>query len=377
MVWDLKYQSQPDFDRLVRVIKGEEKEGPVPIIELAVDFEVMQEVCDEHFEIPKSLDFLSWDEEPSQEKVILGMKILDLSLKFAQTVGYDYVTALPLVPLRLTPMRPEEDTAPLGTTRFWQDEHKGLITSWEEMESYPWPTSKDQISLVAFDYLASKLPKGMKIIAFIMGIFEAIKWLMGFENFAIACIKEPNLVEELFERLTVVTEWAVDLSASHPAVGAIFYAEDMGFKTQTMISPELIRKWVIPRHQRIAQACHKHNKLFLFHSCGKVEPIIPDEIEKVGIDGWHSFQDGILPVEEAYRKYRDKVAILGGVDVDILARGTPEQVRKRTREILEVCGREGRYCLGSGNSVTNYVPLENYRAMLEEGIRWNREICGG
>jgi len=375
MSWDLKYQAKPDFDYLARVIKGEEKGGPVPIIELAVDFEIMQEVCDEHFEIPKSLDFLSWDQEVSQEKLILGLKILDLSLKFAQTVGYDYVTALPIIPLPLTPMKPEEDTAPLGTTRFWQNEHKGMITSWQDLEKYPWP-AKEQISPAAFDYLASKLPEGMKIISFIMGIFEAIKWLMGLENFAIACIKEPELVEELFERLTVVTEWAVDLSAGHPAVGAIFYAEDMGFKTQLMISPDLIRKWVIPRHKRIVQACHKHNKLFLFHSCGKIEAIIPDEIEQVGIDGWHSFQDAILPVEEAYKKYHDKVAILGGVDVDILARGTPQQVRKRTREILEVCGKDGRYCLGSGNSVTNFVPLENYRAMLEEGMRWNREVLG-
>ena len=375
MGWDFKYQDKPNFDYLARVIKGEEKGGAVPIIELAVDFEIMQEVCDEHFEIPKSLDILSWNEEPSQERIILGMKLLDLSLKFAQTVGYDYVTALPLVPLPLTPMNPEEDTAPLGTTRFWQNEHQGLITCWEDLKKYPWP-EKEQINLVAFEYLAPKLPEGMKIISFIMGIFEAIKWLMGLENFAIACIKEPELVEELFERLTVVTEWAVDLSAGHPAVGAIFYAEDMGFKTQTMISPDLIRKWVIPRHKRIAQACHKHNKLFLFHSCGKIEPIIPDEIEQVGIDGWHSFQDSILSVEDAYQKYSGQVSILGGVDVDLLSRGTPEQVRQRVREILEVCGKNGRYCLGSGNSVTNFVPLENYRAMLEEGMRWNREVLG-
>jgi len=375
MGWDFKYQDKPNFDYLARVIKGEEKGGAVPIIELAVDFEIMQEVCDEHFEIPKSLDILSWNEEPSQERIILGMKLLDLSLKFAQTVGYDYVTALPLVPLPLTPMNPEEDTAPLGTTRFWQNEHQGLITCWEDLKKYPWP-EKEQINLVAFEYLAPKLPEGMKIISFIMGIFEAIKWLMGLENFAIACIKEPELVEELFERLTVVTEWAVDLSAGHPAVGAIFYAEDMGFKTQTMISPDLIRKWVIPRHKRIAQACHKHNKLFLFHSCGKIEPIIPDEIEQVGIDGWHSFQDSILSVEDAYQKYSGQVSILGGVDVDLLSRGTPEQVRQRVREILEVCGKNGRYCLGSGNSVTNFVPRENYRAMLEEGMRWNREVLG-
>jgi len=96
----------------------------------------------------------------------------------------------------------------------------------------------------------------------------------------------------------------------------------------------------------------------------------------VGIDGRHSFQDNIEPVEEVYRKYSDRISILGGVDVDILARGTPEQVRARTREILEACASGGGYLMGSGNSVTNYCRLDNYLAMLDETRQWNRQHWG-
>jgi uroporphyrinogen decarboxylase len=53
----------------------------------------------------------------------------------------------------------------------------------------------------------------------------------------------------------------------------------------------------------------------------------------------------------------------------VLARGTSEQVRARTREVLEACMPGGGFALGSGNSVANYVPIENYLAMLEEGWR--------
>lgn len=31
----------------------------------------------------------------------------------------------------------------------------------------------------------------------------------------------------------------------------------------------------------------------------------------------------------------------------------------------------GGYCLGSGNSIARYVPVENYLIMLDEGRRWN------
>jgi uroporphyrinogen decarboxylase len=96
-----------------------------------------------------------------------------------------------------------------------------------------------------------------------------------------------------------------------------------------------------------------------------------DLIEDVGIDAFHSFQDKIEPIEEAYRKYGDRISLLGGVDVDILTRGTTEDVRRRTRQILEACAPTGGIVIGSGNSVTNYCKIENYYAMIDETREWN------
>ena len=56
--------------------------------------------------------------------------------------------------------------------------------------------------------------------------------------------------------------------------------------------------------------------------------------------------------------------------MDFLARATPEQVRKRVRETLDVCLPGGGYCLGSGNSVANYVSVDNFLTMLDEGRRY-------
>jgi uroporphyrinogen decarboxylase len=47
-------------------------------------------------------------------------------------------------------------------------------------------------------------------------------------------------------------------------------------------------------------------------------------------------------------------------------------VRRRVRETLDVCQPGGGYCLGTGNSVSNYVPVDNYLAMLDEGRRYGR-----
>ena len=80
-----------------------------------------------------------------------------------------------------------------------------------------------------------------------------------------------------------------------------------------------------------------------------------------------SFEDTIQTVEEARRLYGDRIAVLGGIDVDFLCRATQEQVRVRTRRTIERCMPGGGWCLGTGNSVANYIPLDNYLAMLEEG----------
>ena len=48
--------------------------------------------------------------------------------------------------------------------------------------------------------------------------------------------------------------------------------------------------------------------------------------------------------------------------MDILGRSTPERVGEKTRSMMEICGAGGRYAIGSGNSIPNYVPVENYLA---------------
>ena len=97
---------------------------------------------------------------------------------------------------------------------------------------------------------------------------------------------------------------------------------------------------------------------------------MPDLLDDVGIDAKHSFEDVIVPVEEFKKRWGDRVAVLGGVDVDLLSRGSADEVRLRTETVIELCGGVG-YACGSGNSVTNYVPTENYLAMVETIHRAN------
>jgi uroporphyrinogen decarboxylase len=95
-----------------------------------------------------------------------------------------------------------------------------------------------------------------------------------------------------------------------------------------------------------------------------------DLIADVGIDAKHSFENAIMPVTEFQARYGGRIGVLGGVDVDILGRGSAEQVRAEVRRINEVCHPRGRFCIGSGNSIPSYIPVPNYLAMLDEALSW-------
>jgi len=179
------------------------------------------------------------------------------------------------------------------------------------------------------------------------------------------------LVRAVFERVgELILAWYENIIGLENMIG-FFQGDDLGFRTSTLISPEDLKKYVLPWHKKIAQLAHEHNLLYLLHSCGNLEQIMEELIEDVRIDGKHSFEDEIMPVGEFKRKYGDRVGVLGGVDVDKLCRLSEEELRQYVRNILEQCAVDGGYALGSGNSIANYVPVKNYLIMLEEGLNYN------
>jgi uroporphyrinogen decarboxylase len=93
-----------------------------------------------------------------------------------------------------------------------------------------------------------------------------------------------------------------------------------------------------------------------------------DLIDVVRIDGKHSYEDAILPVAQFQERYGQRVAVLGGLDVHALSTGTPESVRELTRAVIAACGPRGRYAVGSGNSIPDYVPVANYLSMVDETL---------
>ena len=250
----------------------------------------------------------------------------------------------------------------------WAEEGRGPVASWEEFERYDWPDPR-AADLTPMHQVEALAPENMRAFH-VMDVWEVVRELMGFEQLCFALYESPELVEAVFEKVGSFVEAVIHSLCDFDCFGAVYIGDDLGHKTGTMIAPEHIRRFVLPWHQRLAALTHEKGKLFLFHSCGNMYALIDDYIDDVGIDAKHSFEDNVLPVTSAKERYGARLSLLGGIDVDLLARSSPDAIGEHTRRVLSVCQPGGGYCLGSGNWVTDYIPVENYLAMLNAGRQW-------
>jgi len=148
-------------------------------------------------------------------------------------------------------------------------------------------------------------------------------------------------------------------------ISAIQMGEDMGFKSQTMLPPNVYRKYLFPWHKKLVDAVHQCGKPAILHSCGQLEAIMDDIID-CGWDAKHSCEDQIIPVWEAKKKWGDRIAILGGFDMHKISTMNEDEVRTHTRSLIDQCAAGGGWAIGTGNSVAGYVPVDNLLTMLEE-----------
>ncbi len=263
---------------------------------------------------------------------------------------------------------------PLPNISWQGDESHGseasvVIKNRKDFDRYPWPPLSSPIDFRQFEIVAKLIPAGVKIVGGVCaGPYEWVSKMMGVTGLSYALVDDPELVDNIFDKIGALHHSAVRQLATMDAVGALRQGDDLGFKTSTFLSPEQLRKHVFPTYEKMVAEAHEQGKPFILHSCGNLKDIYEDLIEGCKIDAKHSFEDIILPVQDFKKQYGNRVSALGGLDVDFICRRSKEELRSYTRRKIEECFADGYWALGTGNSLTDYMPVENYITILEESI---------
>ncbi len=246
------------------------------------------------------------------------------------------------------------------------------MTPREALAAYRWPDPRAEARIAGLPELAESY--GGRYCLVLEGFREASfglpSWIRGMTDFYMDLAGDPVFAHEFLDR---TLEW--NLEVMHFVMGRIGkyvdifkFADDLGTQASLMISPDMYREFIKPRHARIVREMKKYGVKVLFHSCGAVRPLIPDLIE-IGIDALNPVQISAEGMEPAglKRDFGGRIAFWGGgIDTqETLPRSTPEEVKEEVRRNMEIFKRGGGYVFAQVHNIQPDVPAENVIAMLE------------
>jgi uroporphyrinogen decarboxylase len=183
---------------------------------------------------------------------------------------------------------------------------------------------------------------------------------MGFEAFSTALLDNPSLVQEVLQRFT---RWSARRIDYLQEVGFDFLwsFDDIAYKTATFVSPRMFRELLLP----VVKPTISHISVpWVFHSDGNLSGIV-DDLVNLGISGLHPFEPGAMDIRKIKSKYGKRLCVLGNVNVDTLARGTPAEVEHEVMALLRDVAPSGGYMLTASNSIPHYARPENVLAMVK------------
>ena len=143
--------------------------------------------------------------------------------------------------------------------------------------------------------------------------------------------------------------------------------EDLGYRNSLFCSPELYKRLLFPFYRRMVDFYHSYNLPVVLHTCGFVEPIL-DQIAEAGFDALHPMEvkAGNDPLRIA-AKYKDKLALVGGLDARILESHDPALIRAKVGELIDGMKSLGAsYIFASDHSLSTNVHYADFQVAVEE-----------
>lgn len=201
--------------------------------------------------------------------------------------------------------------------------------------------------------------------------YWTLRSIAGVEVASYLFYDAPDLVDELFECYFTVLMECMRRGFPRARVDAIGFGEDIAFKTGPLISPDMFRRFILPRYRKALEYARGQGvDVTLYDSDGDLRLLIPDYLE-AGITGLTPCEvaAGMDPVA-LRRRFGRELRMVGGVDKREIARG-PEAIEAQMKHIRPLI-EEGGFVPAIDHSVPADISYDNYRYFIEklqEGLK--------
>lgn len=245
----------------------------------------------------------------------------------------------------------------------------------KDIDQFPWPEPTDESLVQGLKEKAERFHRDGRAVmleSLCAGVFEMCCRMRGMEQFCMDIVLNPSLACALMDKFVELKIAFYRLAAEHLSgyVQFIREGDDVAGQKSLLISPDVYRKHLKPRHARLFEA---QRNLFeepffvFFHSDGAVYELISDFIE-AGVDALNPVQVSASGMDPARlkREFGEHVAFWGGgVDPALLARGPAAEIEQQVQRHIQQFAPGGGYVFGTIHNVQDDVPAENFMAMWE------------
>lgn len=235
-----------------------------------------------------------------------------------------------------------------------------LIGSEEDLEAIQLPTMEQGRTAVWCEgiRLAKEKITEKPVLAGMIGPFSLAGRLMDVTEIMFACYDEPELVTAVLEK---ATEYLICYGKALRDSGAdgIMMAEPLA----GILSKEMMAEFSGPYVKRIVETLQTQECPIIYHNCGNATLVMLEEIFAQGAAAYHF--GNAVDMEEVLKKAPSDVLIMGNVDpAGQFAQGTPEEIYRVTKELVEKCGAYQNFIPSSGCDIPAHASWENIDAFF-------------
>ncbi len=229
-------------------------------------------------------------------------------------------------------------------------------------------TPPDPSVFEAFDYVLAEFSQE-RYVAGPTGGVTCLTLLGGMEHGLLMYVTQPEVIAAA-NRRSVVIQNQLDQYYIRPGVAGVLMEEDTGGTNGPLVSPKVFRELCFPYLKERVQHVKRFAPQVILHNCGHNIPLMPMFIE-CGIDCYQSLQTNAgMEVGRLKEMFGGSLCFWGGVSVETLIHGTPEDVRREVRAAMARGAPGGGFILGPSHSIAKNTKYDNFMAMLDEFVAW-------
>ena len=258
---------------------------------------------------------------------------------------------------------PIKQRMPDGSLKLLNDRS---FNSRADLERVVWPDESDMEERLQYvrEYVAAAAGTNIGVIFSGACIWQTLyEFVVGLNDAMIMMLEDVELFEELMSRsadyFAELIERVVD-----EKVDIFFLADDFAFNNGMFVEPKLFERLWRPHFERIMAPARNAGIPIIFHSDGKIDDGVEMLID-MGANCITPMDPSGVDYKDYKKRYGDRVILHGNIDITWpLVKGTPEDVEKDVKAHMDVLKPGGRWIAGSSHSVVNYIPHENFVAMI-------------